>query len=468
MPRLLPFTLLLVLISPQLSAQTSASVVDDYIHSEMSRYRVPGLALLVAKNHHTVLAANYGTANLEDNASVTDHTSFEIASMSKQFTDAAILLLAQRGKLSIFDSISKFFPDVPPSWQSISLLQLMNHTAGLRDDWDEPDSFFYSKTTFAEFLDALKATSLKFTPGTQFSYGCGPFILGLVIEKVTGKSYRQFMHDSIFEPLGMSFTDINDPTVIVPERAAGYVIRQGAIRIGIRISPAAEARADVGIRTTTHDLALWDAALDGSSFLSASSRELMFTPGHLNNGDRIPYGLGWFITPFRGHTEIQHGGSFRTGFSSVIARYPDDHLTIIVLTNVQGGHAYAIARGVAAFYNPEYRPIRTMQDRPDKNLSRTDTVHRILTALRDGKSAPDLVPGALRFSLWSAAEIREELAKASPATFVDCQDLSRNPADFLANKIVANCFYRTDGDKSRFWAFSFTDQGRVPYFELEE
>src|SRR5260370_12934883 len=144
------------------------------------------------------------------------------------------------------------------------------------------------------------------------------------------------------EALGMSSTDINDPTVSVPEGAARYVIRQGAIRIGIRIAAAAEARADVGIRTTTHDLALWDAALDGSSFLSASSRELMFTPGHLNNGDRIPYGLGWFITPFRGHTEIQHGGGFRTGFSSVLVRYPYYHLTIIVLTNIQAGHPYPI------------------------------------------------------------------------------------------------------------------------------
>src|SRR5207302_772548 len=113
-------------------------------------------------------------------------------------------------------------------------------------------------------------------------------------------------------------------------------------------------------------------------------------------------------------------------------------------------------------------PIRAMQDRPDKNPSRTDTVHRILTALRDGGSAPDLVPGALRFSLWSAAEIREELAKASPATFVDCQDLTRNPADFLAIEIVANYFYRTDGDRSRICAFSFTAQGHVPYFDLEE
>jgi len=445
-----------------------AAKIDAYVREEMARRHIPGLALLVAREHRVALAADYGAANLELDAPVTDRTSFEIASMTKQFTDAAILLLAERGKLAVTDHLAKYFPDLPPSWQPITLQQLMNHTAGLRDDWDEDDSFFSSKTTPEEFFEALKGAPLRFAPGTGWSYGCGPFLLGLVIQRVTGAPYAQFMRESFFGPLGMSSTDINDPVAVVPGRAGGYVIRGGSIRNGVRISPAAEARADVGIRSTTHDLARWDAALDGTSLLSGGSRDLMFTPGQLDSGERIPYGLGWFITPFRGHTEIEHGGGFRTGFSTVIARYPDDRLTVIVLTNLQGAHAYSIARGVAAFYDADYRPIPLMKPRPDRDPARTKTAGRVLAALKEGRTAADLVPGAGRRSLWPAAELRDELARASPPTFVDCQNLGDRRADAYGAAIAANCFYRTDGDKPRFWTFSFTADGRVAYFELEE
>jgi hypothetical protein len=266
----------------------------------------------------------------------------------------------------------------------------------------------------------------------------------------------------------MSSTDVNDPVAIVPGRAAGYVLRNGVVRNGVRISAAAEARADVGIRTTTRDLARWDAALDGPSLLSAVSRELMFTPGRLATGEPIPYGLGWFITPFRGHTEIEHGGGFRTGFSTVIARYPDDRLTVIVLTNLQGAHAYSVARGVASFYNSDYRPIPLMRPRADDDRSRTQIVSRVLAALRDGRTPEELVPGASRFSPWSADELRAELAHASPPTFVDRQDVRDKNVRVAGVLIASNCFYRTDGDRPRFWTFSFTPDGRVAYFELEE
>jgi CubicO group peptidase (beta-lactamase class C family) len=442
--------------------------IDHYVRAEMARRQIPGLSLLVAREHRVVLSANYGVANLELDAPVTDGTSFEIASMTKQFTDAAILLLAERGKLALTDRLSKYFSDLPPAWQSITIQQLMNHTAGLRDDWNEDDSFFYSKTTPKEFFEALKAAPLTFAPGTNWSYGCGPFVLGLLIQRVTGKPYAQFMRESIFQPLGMTSTDINDPAPIVPNRAAGYVIRDGVLRNGVRISPVAEARADVGIRTTTHDLARWDAALDGTLLLSATSRELMFTPGQLNNGEPIPSGLGWFIMPFRGHTEIFHDGAFRTGFGSVIARYPDDRLTVIVLANLQRTRAYSIARGVASFYNTDYRPIPMMEPRRDSDSSRTMTAARVMAALREGRTPVDLVPGASRLSPLSLGELREELAHASPINFVDCHDLHGKNVNVFHTAIVANCFYRTDGERRRFWTFSFTADGRVAYLELEE
>jgi len=441
--------------------------IADYVHADMARRRIPGLALLVAKDHRTIFAANYGVANLELETPVTDRTSFEIASMTKQFTDAAVLMLSEHGKLALTDRLAKY-SDLPPAWQSITIEELMNHTAGLRDDWDEEDSFFLSRTTDEEFFDALKAAPLKFEPGTDWSYGCGPFVLGLVIQRVSGKPYAQFMRESIFRPLGMTSTDVNDPVPVVAGRAAGYVIRDGVLRNGIRISAAAEARADVGIRTTARDLALWDAGLDGTSLLSARSRELMFTPARLSDGQPTLYGLGWFITPFRGHPEIAHGGGFRTGFSTVIARYPDDHLTVIVLTNLQGAHAYSIARGVASIYDADYQPISKMTLQPDKNPSRTSTAVRALEALKEGRTTADFLPGAARLAAWSAPELREELAHASPPTYVDGQVLGGRNVRVFGSQIAANGFYRTDGDRPRFWTFSFTAEGRVAYLELEE
>jgi len=458
---------LIVLAAVGSIAHPSETRIKDYVRAEMARRRIPGLALLVARNHRVVLAANFGLASLERKQPVTDSTEFEIASMSKQFTDAAVLLLVERGQLASSDHLSQHLPDLPPAWQAITLEQLMNHTSGLRDDWDEPDSFFTTRTTQG-FLEALKAAPLKFEPGSDWSYGCGPFLLGLVIQRVAGRSYPEFMRESIFEPLGLSSTRVNDSASVASAAATGYVIRQGELRTGIRISPAAEARADVGIRSTARDLARWDAALDDTSLLSARSRERMFTPARLTNGDPTPYGLGWFITPFRGHTEVEHGGGFRTGFSSVIARYPDDRLTVIVLTNLQSAHAYSIARGVAAFYDDAYRSIATMRPRADPDSSRTQTVARILAAIRDGRVPAELLPGVLRLTTWSLDELRSELAKASPPTFIDYQPLAHGHALAFGTPIVENRFYRTSGDKPRFWTFSFAADGRVAYFELEE
>lgn len=434
----------------------------------MVERRIPGLALLVARDHKIVLAADYGVASVELDAPVTERTAFEIASMTKQFTDAAILLLVDQGKLALDDRLSRYFPELPPAWQPITLRQLMNHTAGLRDDWDEDDSFFYSKTTPAEFFTALKAAPLKFPPGTDWSYGCGPFVLGLLIERVTGKPYARFMRETIFQPLGLRSTDVNDQGPIVAGRAAGYVIRDGVVRNGVRLSPAAEARADVGVRTTARDLAAWDAALDGGGLLSESSRKLMFTPARLAHGEPTPCGLGWFVTPFRGHIEVEHAGGFRTGFSTVIARYPDDRLTVIVLTNLQGAHAYSIARGIASFYNPDYRPIPMMETQADRDPSRTAIVTRILTAVGNGRTSEDLLPHASRWSQWTLAELRDVLADASAPVFIASQDLSGRGVSLLGTPIVANAFYRTDGRHPAFWTFSFTADGRVAYFELEQ
>jgi CubicO group peptidase (beta-lactamase class C family) len=216
----------------------------------------------------------------------------------------------------------------------ITLRQLLNHTAGLRDDWDEDDDFFLTRNSNGAFLRALIDEPLKFKPGERMSYGCGAFVVGLVIETITGKSYADFMEERIFRPLAMTSTQINDPFRLIPNRASGYVMREGVLKNGVRVSPAAEGRGDVGVSTTAEDLAKWDAALQEETFLKRRSLDAMFAPTHLNNGDIVPAALGWFLWPVRGRAQRAHGGAFRTGFNSRIAHDLDDRLTVIVLTNL--------------------------------------------------------------------------------------------------------------------------------------
>ena len=193
----------------------------------------------------------------------------------------------------------------------------------------------------------------------------------------------------------------------------------------------------------------------------------MFTPARLINGEEVPYGFGWYILPFRGHTEITHDGGFRTGFGTTIARYPDDSLTVVVLTNLQGWHTYSIARGVAAFYDPDYRPIPAMSPKPDRFPVRTATVTRLIEAIRDSQPMPDLLPGAVRSTGYELSDLRTKLAGARAPTFIDCQDLGSREVRIGGLRIVANCFYRVEGAKSQYWTFSFTADGRVAYFEPE-
>jgi len=318
------FSAVLFLLT-NVSAQTDA--IDSHIRALMARRHIPGLSLVIIKDKKIVKASYYGLANVELNVPVSEGTSFEIASMSKQFTCAALLLLVEEGKVGLDDSITKYLDNLPDAWRDITIRQLMNHTSGLRDDWDEDNNFFLTKNTNEDFLRALTNSQLKFKPGERYGYSCGAFVIGMVIEKVSGKPYAQFMQERVFNRLGMTSTHINDAFKIVPERASGYIFRGGILSNGVRISPAAEARGDVGIRTTALDLAKWDAAMNDTRLLKQSSLDAMFAPARLNNGSTAPSGLGWMLFPVRGHSVAFHGGGFRTGFNSTINRYLDDQLT---------------------------------------------------------------------------------------------------------------------------------------------
>jgi D-alanyl-D-alanine carboxypeptidase len=323
--------------------------MEDLIKDEMEKHHVAGLSMKVVKDGKAIKTESYGMANLEWNIPATKDTVFEIGSMTKQFTAACILLLAEDGKLSVDDKISQHLNNTPAAWSNITIRHLLTHTSGIKN-YTGMDGFEFSKhLSQEEFIKKMSTIPLSFQPGDKFSYcNTGYNLLGFIVENASGKKYWDFIHERIFDPLQMTSTTSRDPGVILPHRAAGYELSKGQhINRDYDITDIFSAGAIV---STVEDISKWNAALDGNKFLNANSRQLWWTPTKLNDGKIQNYGFGWFLDPLDNHKNIGHGGA-TSGFSATIQRFPDDKLSIIILTNAdETGLASSIAKKVAKLY----------------------------------------------------------------------------------------------------------------------
>jgi CubicO group peptidase (beta-lactamase class C family) len=327
----------------------SADQVDSLIKDEMRQHQVVGLACLVLSDGRPIKTVCRGVANLEWNVPVTKDTVFEIGSVTKQFTAACILLLAEERKLSVDDKISRYLPNTPPAWASITVRHLLTHTSGITN-YDAINGFeLRQHLTQAEFIRKLAPFPLGFQPGEKWSYCNSGFnLLGYIIEDVSGTNYWGFLCQRILGPLEMTHTTRRDPRVIIPRRADGYEMKDH-VRIN-RDYDLTDLFAAGTIASTVADLAKWNAALDGNKLLNESSKELWWTPTRVNNGGIKEYGFGWYLNPLEGHKNIGHSGS-TSGFSASLQRFPDDHLCVIVLANTDElGFSTKLAKKVAVLY----------------------------------------------------------------------------------------------------------------------
>jgi CubicO group peptidase (beta-lactamase class C family) len=325
--------------------------IDDYIRSEMQTQQIPGLSLAVIKDGQIVLARGYGLANVENQVPVKPETVFQSGSVGKQFTATAVMMLIEEGKLSLDDKIVKYFPDAPTAWRDITVRHLLTHTSGLGD---YPKDFDLRRDyTEDELYQRIKTVPLAFQPGEKWSYSNLAYVmLGILIRKISGKFYGDFLQERIFKPLDMSTARIISEADIVPNRAAGYRLVNGELKNQNWVSPSLNTTADGALYLTVYDMAKWDAALYTEKLLKKSSLVQMWTPVKLNNGKTYPYGFGWALGEIHGHRIIEHGGSWQ-GFKSQISRYPDDKLTIILFANQARTNQAKIAHGVAALVNRE-------------------------------------------------------------------------------------------------------------------
>ncbi|MGA3104001.1 MAG: serine hydrolase domain-containing protein [Terriglobales bacterium] len=327
-----------------------ADVVDSYIRAEMTKQKVPGVALLVSRGGRVVLAQGYGMANVELQVAVKPETIFQSGSVGKQFTATAVMMLVEEGKIGLDDPLTKYFPDAPAAWKQVTIRELLSHTAGFTD---YPKSFEMRKDyTEAEQLKMVEGVPLAFSPGTSWSYSnLGYLTLGLVIHKVTAEFYGDFLQERIFRPLGMNTTRIISEADIVPNRSAGYRLVKGELKNQEWVSPTVNTTADGSLYFSILDLAKWDAALYTEKLLKRSSLEQMWTVAKLKNGkpNAGEYGFGWFIESKKGHRVVEHEGAWQ-GFETEISRYVDDQLTVVVLTNLDAAKPETIADHVAEMY----------------------------------------------------------------------------------------------------------------------
>ena len=345
--------LILVLSTACLAQDSFATKIDDYIHAEMQSQQIPGVALAVIKDGNVVLARGYGLANVEHQVPVKPETIFQSGSTGKQFTATAVMLLVEEGKLSLEDKITKHFTDAPEAWRDITVRHLLTHTSGMTDY--PPDFDLRRDYTEDELFQRIKTIPLAFQPGEKWSYSNLAYVmLGILIHKVSGKFYGDFLQERVFKPLEMSTARIISEADIVPNRAAGYRLVNGQLKNQSWVSPSLNTTADGALYLTVYDMAKWDAALYTDKLLKRTTLEQMWTPVKLNNGKTHPYGFGWALGEVRGHRIIEHGGSWQ-GFKAQISRYVDDKLTIIVFANQARTNQVKLAHGVAAIINPDLK-----------------------------------------------------------------------------------------------------------------
>ena len=366
MRRFLPAFCLLASAPP---ARAQSDKVDEYIEAEIRKQEIPSLALAVVQDGKIVKSKAYGFANLELRVPATPGTVYQLQSITKSFVACGMMLLAEDGKLGLDDKITRYLSGLPPAWSDITIRQMLAHTSGIPSFVQDQGSgaaivaFAQKASSSEEIVGWAAARPLIFAPGEGRKYSStGYHLAGMIMEKVTGKPWGQFLHDRIFAPLGMTSTRVNSVYDIIPNRASGYNHFGDVPVNGVWMQPAIVESAAGGLVSSVEDMAKWEIALEKGTILKPSVLAQMVVPVKLKDdsivqeSDGTRHGLGWELENYQGHRVMSHGGDHVTGFTSYFARFTDDKLAVIVLTNMMPFDIRTLARRVAGFYVPALTP----------------------------------------------------------------------------------------------------------------
>lgn len=437
----------------------------------MAKRRIPGLALAIVENGVVTKLRGYGYANLEHDVPVTADSVFELASVTKQFTAAAIMLLVEEQKVGLDDPITQYLPPAPEGWRAMTIRHLLTHTAGLAGLGDGFRSMFAggvrANYTTAQMLAAAMKDPISFAPGERWQYSdVGYFLLGMIIEKVSGQRYGEFLKQRFFQPLGMSASSVLDQSAILKNRVAGYTLRDGQ-HIHIRRTTQFELTSHFGVFTSARDLARWEIALASGKVLKPASLEQMWTPLTFSDGTHHNYGFAWFTSTNRlGRRVISHSGITGTEYS----RYPDDKLAFIVLTNLGRYvssldiNAWGLTHGVARLYIPKLT-ITAVNVQPDTS-GMTARMHAFMKDIASGGSLDAMVP-RLRSEVTPIGRkiMAQRLAQVETFTFVACEDNPKGSDERFGAVIAHICYFRmATPAEVRNYTFYLTAEGQVADF----
>lgn len=334
--KFLNVSMILIFLSTSSFGQIKESKAIDSIFSEWNKPNVPGCGLGIIKDGKLIYARGYGMANLEYNIPNSETSVFRIGSTSKQFTAACIVLLVEQKKIDLEDTLHQYYPDFPEYAKHITMRNLLNHTSGIRDYLTIAylkglgDDDYYQDSDIMKWL--VRQQDLNFPPGDEYLYSnSGYWLLGQIVNKVSGMSMANYAHKNLFQPLEMVHTHFhNDHTQLVKNRASGYRPNtNGGYEIGMT---TLDMIGDGGIFTSIEDIKKWDDAFYDAKVLSKKFWSRMTQQGVLNNGERIDYAAGLIVSDYNGLKTVSHGGAF-VGFRANIIRFPEQHFSVVIFTN---------------------------------------------------------------------------------------------------------------------------------------
>jgi CubicO group peptidase (beta-lactamase class C family) len=437
--------------------------IDRYIRERMESLRIPGLSLAVLRDHKITRSRGYGFANIESGVPATAKTVYEIGSMTKQFTAMAIMMLVEDGRLHLDDRLESFFPGTPTSWKGITIRHMLTHTSGIRNHVAIPGYMDLFRMSLGgdvfpkkeEILKGFFLLPLEFRQGESWAYdNTGYYLLGLIIEQLSGQSYWAFLDQRIFTPLGMKATRNTDTKPIVTHRASGYVWMGTGFQNQPPLWPFVGFSAG-SLMSSVEDLARWDEALYTDKLVKRSSLSIMWEAATGKGGALLPssYGFGWFVDSYHGHRIVQHSGG-TPGFSSVIYRFPDDTLTIILLTNHADKMIDQLAIEIAGMYQPGLgRPLQADDPMP----ARTDRLKNIFSGLLEGRhDEKEFTPAMAAFLKTSTGKsFWQWFASAgAPGTFIF--------SDAEINNGITTLRYRIMLGKDQYlFTFRINQEGRI-------
>lgn len=418
---------------PTLFFAQNLGVAIDQIINKQYKPNEPGAAVLVAKDGKVVYKNAYGKSNLELDIDMTPENVFEIGSITKQFTAVSILMLAEEGKLSLDDEITKYIPDYPTNGNKITIHHLLTHTSGIKSYTSIPtlQDFARKDLTPTELIDLFKNEPMDFKPGERYLYNnSGYFLLGYIIEKITGESYADFIQKRIFDKLNMNTSYYGSKSRLIKNRAAGYQEReQGFVNapyISMTIPYAAGS-----IMSTVEDLYKWNNAIRANVLISKESLAKAFTNYTLNNGSKIDYGYGWSHDIINDVPVIEHGGGI-FGYTTHGIYVPSQNAYIILLTN----------NGSRSPSETAYRVAALAIGKPYPDASKAITLSK--AQLEKWVGAYKFEDGAIRFITLKDNQLYSK-RKESNATF-KIYPLSENRF-FFENSFASYVF--TDGKQRK-------------------